>query len=72
MFALSIDANYQILGLSPSCSDLELKKAYRSICLQFHPDKLQNLGPAVTQAGQAKFLRVKTAYESIKNDRGIS
>ena len=30
---------YGVLGLEKGCSDAEIKKAYRKLALQFHPDK---------------------------------
>ena len=29
---------YQVLGVSPTASDDEVKKAYRTLCKRYHPD----------------------------------
>lgn len=46
------DDPFEVLGVSPDADDRELRRAYRSAALQFHPDK--NPSPAAA----AEFQRI--------------
>jgi len=52
---------YQILGVAKSASADEIKKAYRKLALQFHPDKNK------TKEADAKFKEVTKAYEVLSD-----
>lgn len=65
------ESNYRILGISPSATDEEVKKAYRKMAIKYHPDKVATLGEDVQKAAEEKFKTISQAYESICKERGI-
>ena len=52
---------YDVLGVSRSSSDADIKTAYRKMAKQFHPDK--NAGDA---ASGEKFKEIGEAYAVLK------
>ena len=62
---------YAILGIDPSATDEEVKKAYREMAKKNHPDLVSNLGEEVHQAAEKKFQEINEAYETIKKQRGL-
>lgn len=63
---------YATLGLSPEASNLEVKRAYRKLMSQNHPDKLAAKGLSVLEIREAneKTQKIRAAYESIIAARG--
>jgi molecular chaperone DnaJ len=54
---------YEILGVSPGANKDELKKAYRRLARQYHPDVSQ------VPESEAKFKEINEAYEVLSDDQ---
>lgn len=68
----SIDTAYAVLGVSRDISDAELKKTYRRLMSQHHPDKLvaRGMPEEMIKLANQKTGEIKSAYEQIKKSRG--
>ena len=64
---------YNILSVSSTASMLEIKKAYRRLLNQHHPDKLmaKGLSPEMIKVATQKTQQIKNAYEQIRKARGV-
>ena len=71
MFIKETDSAYKILGIEPTATDEEVKKAYREMAKKNHPDLVSNLGDEVRTAAERKFQEINGAYETIKKQRGL-
>jgi DnaJ like chaperone protein len=70
---LSIDDAYVILGVDKNLTDKEIKRAYRRLLSQHHPDKLvaKGLPEEMMTIAKEKTQEIISAYELIKKQRGM-
>ncbi len=69
----SISDAYQVLGVSPSVSDQDVKRAYRKLMNEHHPDKLvaKGLPEEMMELAKQKAQDIQSAYDTVKQDRGM-
>ena len=62
---------YQILGVTPAATDAEVKRAYRRLLSQHHPDKLVSKGlpEEMMKLAAQKTHEIRQAYEAILQAR---
>lgn len=67
----SLNDAYAVLGVSPDINDADLKKAYRKLMSQHHPDKLiaKGLPEEMMQLAKEKTQEIQTAYDQIRKAR---
>lgn len=66
-----LESAYKVLGVSPDASDAEVKRAYRNLALNHHPDKVAALGEDIRKAAEKKFQEINDAKERIWKARGL-
>lgn len=72
MFYRDTNADYHVLGIEPTATEEEIKKAYRQMAVRYHPDKVAHMGEEYQKGAKEKFQKVQDAYENIKKERGIN
>ncbi len=68
----ALDDAYKALGVSKESSDQEVKRAYRKLMSQYHPDKLMGQGVPedMIKVATAQAQEVQVAYDLITRSRG--
>jgi DnaJ like chaperone protein len=71
MFVENKDNAYKILGVDINSSVDDIKKAYRKLAAENHPDKVGYLGEDFRKDAEEKFRKINMAYETIKKEKGF-
>ncbi len=58
---------YDILGVSPTASDEEIKTAYRNLARKYHPDQYD--ANPLSELAQEKMKEINDAYDAIVRER---
>jgi DnaJ like chaperone protein len=69
----SLDQAFKALGIDSAASDADVKKAYRRLMNQHHPDKMlaRGLPDSMLEVAKQRTRETRSAYELIKAHRGI-
>ncbi len=71
MFLKDNESAYKILGVDRNATVEEIKKVYRKLAIEFHPDKVSYLGEEFRKDADEKFRKINEAYEKIKKEKGF-
>lgn len=59
---------YEVLGVSQSASEEDIKKAYRELARKYHPDNYQD--NPLSDLAQEKMKEINEAYDAIQKNKG--
>ena len=69
----SLDEAYEVLGVRPAANDAEVKRAYRKLMSENHPDKLvaRGLPESMLEVAKQKTQAIQAAWERVREARGM-
>jgi DnaJ like chaperone protein len=69
----NLDASYAVLGLTREATDEEVKKAFRRLAREYHPDVVANrgMGEDFQKFADEKMRAINAAYDAVKEARNL-
>ncbi|MBL8299696.1 MAG: co-chaperone DjlA [Rhodanobacteraceae bacterium] len=62
---------YAVLGVTRESDEQDVKRAWRKLMSEHHPDKLGDVPAALRERAEQRAREINTAYERIKTERGF-
>jgi len=60
-----------VLGIERSANERDIKRAYRKLMSQHHPDKLGDVPDELKRRAEERAREINAAYERVKAERGF-
>lgn len=67
------DYAFSVLGLTPEASDEEVRRMYRQLVQEYHPDRIvaQGMPREFVEYASERFQEIQRAWATIKRERGL-
>jgi DnaJ like chaperone protein len=62
---------YVVLGIDRTANERDIKRAYRKLMSQHHPDKLGDVPDELKRRAEERAREINAAYERVKAERGF-